>query len=209
MVASEHGAESRRDSEATMGTTKSKKRRSSLLSMARQSFVRSGGERGASVETLRGKKADFEGTAIVKRGDGDGVSCGCFGSSVRTDVINYVETGALPLILASRLQDSDEVLVLIKGPFLFVFKNQTSQSPKYAVPLAHLHATVKGEGHVLATHGYTSVNLETALGDVEYVVMFHTAGNLEVATTFANVVNQQAATGEADEVRKVSRRSSF
>jgi hypothetical protein len=94
--------------------------------------------------------------------------------------------------------------VLIKGPFLFVFKNETSQSPKYAVPLAHLKATVKGEGH-----GYTAVNLETALGDVEYVVTFHTAEHTEVATTFADVVMQQAATGEADEVRKVSRRSSF
>lgn len=55
------------------------------MTMARQSFVRSGGERGASVETLRGSGADFEGKAIVKRGDGDGVSCGCFGSSVRNE----------------------------------------------------------------------------------------------------------------------------
>lgn len=116
---------------------------------------------------------------------------------------------ALPLTLAAWSQDTDEVLVLIKGPFLFVFKNETSQSPKYAVPLAHLKATVKEEGHGLSTHGYTSVNLETALGDVEYVVTFHTAGNPVVATTFANVVTVQAATGEADEARKVSRRSSF
>jgi hypothetical protein len=99
--------------------------------------------------------------------------------------------------------------VLIKGPFLFVFKNENSQSPKYAVTLAHLKATVKEEGHGLSTHGYTTVNLETSLGDVEYTVTFHTDGHLEVATLFASVVTQQAAAGEADEVRKVSRRSCF
>ena len=113
------------------------------------------------------------------------------------------------MIFATWSQDNDQVLVLIKGPFLFVFKSETSKSPKYAIPLAHLKATVKEEGHGLSTHGHTSVNLETTLGDVEYVVTFHTAGNPEVATTFANVVTQQAATGEADDVRKVSRRSGF
>lgn len=88
-----------------------------------------------------------------------------------------------------------------------MFKNENSQSPKYAVTLAHLKATVKEEGHGLSTHGYTTVNLETVLGDVEYTVKFHADEHLVVATTFANVVTQQAATGEADEVRKVSQRS--
>jgi hypothetical protein len=88
-----------------------------------------------------------------------------------------------------------------------VFKNENSQSPKYAVTLSHLKATVKEEGRGLSTHGYTTVNLETVLGDVEYTVKFHTDGHLVVATTFADVVTQQAATGEADEVRKVSQRS--
>lgn len=90
-----------------------------------------------------------------------------------------------------------------------MFKNENSQSPKYAVSLAHLKATVREEGHGLSTHGHTTVNLETALGDVEYTVKFHTDGHHEVATTFASIVTQQAATGEADEVRKVSRRSCF
>lgn len=86
MVENEDGDEERRrGSSGTTGTSKSTRRRSSkFFSMARPSFVKSGGERGASVETLRGRGADFEGMAIVKRGDGDGVSCGCFGTSVRT-----------------------------------------------------------------------------------------------------------------------------
>jgi hypothetical protein len=47
------------------------------------SFVRSGGQRGASVETLRGTTgADFEAIASeVDRGSGSGVDCACFGDS--------------------------------------------------------------------------------------------------------------------------------
>jgi hypothetical protein len=59
------------------------KRRSSLINRARMSFVRSGGQRGASVETLRGTTgADFEAIASeVDRGSGSGVDCACFGDS--------------------------------------------------------------------------------------------------------------------------------
>lgn len=47
------------------------------------SFVRSGGQRGASMETLRGTNgADFEAKAgKVERGNGTSVGCGCFGSA--------------------------------------------------------------------------------------------------------------------------------
>jgi len=45
--------------------------------------LRSGGERGASVETLRGTHgADFEATGTVKRGN-ERPCCGCFDKSVR------------------------------------------------------------------------------------------------------------------------------
>lgn len=59
------------------------KRKSSLFNRARMSFVRSGGQRGASMETLRGTNgADFEAKAgKVERGNGTSVGCGCFGSA--------------------------------------------------------------------------------------------------------------------------------
>ena len=59
------------------------KRKSSLFHRARMSFVRSGGQRGASMETLRGTNgADFEGKAEkVERGNGTSIGCGCFGSA--------------------------------------------------------------------------------------------------------------------------------
>lgn len=88
---------------------------------------------------------------------------------------------------------------MIKGPFLFVFKNETSSSPLYAVSLAHLKPVTKEEAH-----GNTTVELQTGLGDVEYEVIFHTAGNHERPRMFANMVTHQAAAGEAEEVRKVS-----
>jgi hypothetical protein len=93
MVESDHvDTESREASEAT-----TKRKKSRLLSMARQSFVKSGGQRGASVETLRGTHgADFENKAVVKRGGGEGVLCGCFGSSVsfgKVGVSNHFEAG--------------------------------------------------------------------------------------------------------------------
>lgn len=45
--------------------------------------MKSGGQRGASIETLRGTHgADFENMAVVKRGGDEGILCGCFGSSV-------------------------------------------------------------------------------------------------------------------------------
>lgn len=52
----------------------------------------SGGQRGASVETLRGKHgADFEGTATVKRGN-ERPLCHCFEKSVRLLFIPFQST---------------------------------------------------------------------------------------------------------------------
>jgi hypothetical protein len=79
---------------------------------------------------------------------------------------------------------------LVKGPFCFVFVNETASSPKYAIRLAHLKATIKTP---------KTVDLETALGDVEYELTFETN---EVAESFAKTATSQAAAGEVEEVRK-------
>ncbi len=135
---------------------------------------RSSGQRGASVETLRGTLgADFEGKATVSRGDTGG--CNCFGGGS---------------------SDTKEKFILVKGPFCFVFAEETAQAPKYAISLAHLKAAAREP-----INGHTVVTLETNLGDIEYEIGFMEEKS---AKEFATEVTQQAAIGEAEIVRKVS-----
>lgn len=136
-----------------------------------RSVARSGGERGADVETLRGTHGpEFEADAIINRAGA--VGCGCSGG-----------------------KDMKERLILIKGPFIFVYANESDKAPKYAISLANMKAKSQG-----ASGGMHVVSLETGLGDVEYEVSFKTQG---IATEFATVVKKQAAVGEAEQVRKV------
>lgn len=79
-----------------------------------------------------------------------------------------------------------------------MYKNESSQAPKYAINLAHMKAHRHEE--VL---GHTTVDLETTLGDCEYEITFHTAQDPEVARNFCRTVKQQAQVGEAGEVQKV------
>ncbi len=126
------------------------------------------------METLRGTHGpDFEGEAIINRGDDDGIACGCFGGG----------------------KDTKERLVLIKGPFVFVFSSESDMAPKYAINLAHLQAKSHGSsgGSYLAT-------LETSLGDVEYTILFKEDS---IAKQFVAAAKKQAAVGEAEEIRKV------
>lgn len=154
-------------------TKKNSKRRSSLLKQLSQSFRRSGGERGADVETLRGTHGpEFEAEAIINRAGDTGIGCGCFGGK----------------------DMKKQRLVLIKGPFIFVFTNESDKAPKYAISLAHLKAKSQG-----TSGGMYVVMLETSLGDAEYEVSFKTEG---IAKEFLDVVKRQAAVGEAEEVRK-------
>lgn len=102
---------------------------------------------------------------------------------------------------ASILQEK-EVLIMIKGPFIFVYKNESSQAPKYAISLCHMKAHRREE-----VHGHTTVDLETNLGDIEYEITFHTAKNPEQAKNFVRIVGQQAAVGEKEEIQNVSRSS--
>jgi hypothetical protein len=92
--------------------------------------LRSGGERGASVDKLRGAHgADFEGDATVLRSGGGG-GCSCiFGG-----------------------RDKSEKFVLLKGPFCFVFKSEAASSPLYAINLVEMKAEQKGPVSLLQTN---------------------------------------------------------
>lgn len=133
---------------------------------------RSGGKRGASIENLRGTSgADFESAGRITR-LGEGIGCGCFGPSF----------------------DSSDVIILIKGPFVFVYGSETSSSPKYAVSLKGLKAQKKGQ-----EHGRHPVMLETTLGDPQYEFSF---ADDEAAVHFVDVVKAQSAYADKVEIRK-------
>ena len=141
-------------------------------------FHRSDGERGADVNTLRGTHGpDFEGYATIKRSDGIGVgvSCDCFGGN----------------------DDSKEKIILIKGPYCFVFNKESDPSPKYAISLAHMNAKSHSP-----SHGVHHVTIENVLGEVGWELGF---SQKDITQHFVDAVSQQAAVGESDEVRKVSR----
>jgi hypothetical protein len=84
--------------------------------------------------------------------------------------------------------------VLIKGPFVFVFKTVEDPAPKYAISLAHMKPALRAP-----SHGRLIVTLETNFGDVEYEMGFV---NETVAKAFKTAAGGQAAAGEAEEVRK-------
>jgi hypothetical protein len=137
------------------------------------SLYRSGGDRGADIETLRGTNGpDFEGYAVINRADGAGVCCTCGGG-----------------------KDLKEKILLVKGPFCFVFNKETDSSPKYAISLAHMKAVMQP-----SSNGMHHVTIETSLGDVEWELSFK---QTNIAKQFVDTFKEQAAIGEADEVRKV------
>lgn len=200
---STHTTDSSRGSKMQMSKSKSRReslrrRSSGLFAAARQSFVRSRGKSGASVETLRGNGSDFEGYATVERGGEDGADafdlCGC-----------------LPSLLGGRKKDGLHFL-LIKGYHCFVFKNEEGKSPKYAIELINRRATVQPEHAGLLPRvphpgagrdaTYATVHLETGLGDVEYKFTFaeDAAGGDGLAARFCNAVavaSNEAATEQA------------
>jgi hypothetical protein len=136
---------------------------------------RSGGDRGADINTLRGTNGpDFEGYATINRADGI-LLCTCFGGNKK---------------------DKKEKILLIKGPYLFVFAKESDPAPKYAVELAHMKAVMKP-----SSGSVQHMTIETSLGDVEWDLTFQQQG---IAKQFADAFKQQAAIGEAEEVRKVN-----
>lgn len=153
-------------------------RRSSIFTRARNSFIRSKGERGADVDTLRGNTgADFEGEAIVIRGQtGFGLfSCFDFG----------------------RRKSNNNKYILIKGPFVFVYSKQTASAPTYSIPLKHQRVNVhdiKGNSQV--------VTLESGLGDIEYEFKFDLNENRELGANFGRVLEEEIVIGNTAEVKE-------
>lgn len=179
-----------------------RRRSSNLLAAARASFVRSRGQSGASVETLRGTSgADFEGYATVRRGDGDGVPA-AFDLS--------------DLLCCGRGGNDGLYYLLIKGRHCFVFADEGGKSPKYAVDLLNRTAVVQPPHHGFVPHmphpgakrdaAYTTVHLETGLGDVEYAFAFvdGAEGGPEggTASKFRGAVAAAAAAAQTEQARK-------
>lgn len=155
------------------GLSKRKSLRDSFIRLKSLSFRRSGGNRGADIDTLRGTHGpDFEGYATITRAGGFGISCDCFGNG----------------------DDKKEKIVLIKGAYVFVFKKETDSAPAYAVACAHMKAKTQSE-----SHGIHHVTIESALGEVEWELGFE---QKDVAKQFVDAFRKQAAQGEAEIVRK-------
>jgi hypothetical protein len=91
------------------------------------------------------------------------------------------------------LQDKN-VVILIKGPFCFVYKGVSDAAPKYAISLSFMKSSVREP-----SHGRFPVTLETTLGDVEYELFF---ADKDTADLFARVVGQQASASESETIRK-------
>ena len=78
---------------------------------------------------------------------------------------------------------------MLKGPFCFVFQNENSSSPLYAVNLVDMKTEHKGPVALLQTN----------LGDTLYEFTF---GKDEDAKKFSKKAFALAQSGKADEVRK-------
>jgi hypothetical protein len=86
--------------------------------------------------------------------------------------------------------------ILLKGPFCFVFPSSTSPTPKYAILLQNLLAKQQLQhGNCLSAN----VNLESVLGDVDYVLHFDT---VEMALAFATAATTQQREAMTTEARK-------
>jgi len=149
-----------------------RRRASSIFSRAGLSFARSKGDRGASVSVLRGSSgADFEATAIVNHNQG----CGCS--------------------LKGSGGGSKKKLVLIKGPFIFIFNDEKAKAPDYAIRLHELEATVSPASKT----AHPVVLKKTLTGEFDYEFIFSTATD---ANSFQETVSIESNQGQTDEIRK-------
>lgn len=149
-------------------------RRSSFLTRAKESFYRSKGTRGASVELLRGDTgSNFESQATVKRHNKGNGLFSCF-------------TG----------QKGSKRYIVIKGPHIFVFANENSSSPQYAIPLSNESVETydkKGNKQV--------VTLLNGLAEVEYEFEFDLREKSDLGATFSRVLKEQIIVGHNDEIK--------
>mmetsp|Transcript_39552 Transcript_39552/g.95627 ORF Transcript_39552/g.95627 Transcript_39552/m.95627 type:complete len:239 (+) Transcript_39552:92-808(+) len=146
----------------------------SFFQKLEHTFKKSNGKRGADVTALRGiHGSDFESYAVVCRATG--TSGGWLGKM-------------------NKKNDPKERFLLIKGAFCFVFKDELSPAPKYAIRLAHTKTRVTS-----VTRRMTTVVMETSLGELEYEFVF---SREKYAIGFAATANQMAARGETEEIQK-------
>lgn len=92
-----------------------------------------------------------------------------------------------------------------------MFENEDSKSPKYAIELINRQAVIQPSHDTIIPHvphpgaahdtGYTTVHLETSLGDVEYKFTF---ANMEknTATEFCSAVTVASNDASAEKVRE-------
>jgi hypothetical protein len=126
------------------------------------------------VENLRGSTgADFEANGHICRG-GVAVGCGCFGGGRSSE-------------------ESKARFLLIKGPFCFVFKNDTASAPLYAISLHNMTVEAGSSGTAIILREYDAHHEE------HYMLSFAKA---DEATTCRSVVKQKAAEAQTEEVRK-------
>lgn len=172
-----------------------RRRSSGLFAAARASFYRSRGQTGATVETLRGNTgSDFEGYATVHRGDGGSI----------LDMFDVTN------LFCCRKKDG-LFFLLIKGYHCFVFANEDSKSPKYAIELMNRKAVVQPSHdsfiprvpHPGAAHDttYTTIHVETSLGDVEYKFTFANMDN-DLVKKFTDAVASASNEASTEQVRK-------
>jgi hypothetical protein len=127
------------------------------------------------VDYLRGTRgASFEGCGRITRGAELAEGCGCFRGGGNSN---------------------QELYLLIKGTFCFVFVNKDAPSPKYAVGLHSMRPVVKASSH----NGRVTVLLEGVLGDLLYEFSFE---NDSIAQQFKVAVEEEAASAQAEAVRK-------
>ena len=80
-------------------------------------------------------------------------------------------------------------LLIIKGPFCFVYSGEQALAPKYALGLYQMNADVNASTVLIKTH----------LGDVHYEVNFDSK---EDANIFSRSLKKQASSAHTEEMRK-------
>jgi hypothetical protein len=161
-------------------------------------FQRTNGNNGASVSSLRGSSgADFEGRGLISR----------------TTSSSLLDCSSLLLCCGGMMIKKDkERFLLIKGYHCFVFDNEDSMSPKYAIELMNRKAFIGTLSIVPSTFTakkkpnaprkdttYATVHLETSMGDVDYKITF---SDSLLASKFCDAVMNASTNATSDEVRK-------
>jgi hypothetical protein len=160
-------------------------------------FQRTNGNNGASVSSLRGSSgADFEGRGLISR----------------TTSSSLFDCSSLLLYCGGMMMKKEkERFLLIKGYHCFVFDNEDSMSPKYAIELMNRKAFIGTLSIIPGTFAakkphaprkdttYATVHLETSMGDVDYKITF---SDSLLASKFCDAVMNASTNATSEEVRK-------